>query len=182
MYLREGADFSGYDKFAILECYVAFRNNWKKDQNSAQSFRVTDSDMVRIKADVAKAFQTVFVRELTAMGEKHVTAAGKGVLILRPAIINLDIAVPDTMNTGRNNLSQSAGKATLLLEVFDSVSSELLARVVDTQSAGDSSFMISRNRLSNRADAEVVLKKWAVLLGTALQNARASAKAPAGKS
>jgi hypothetical protein len=85
------------------------------------------------------------------------------------------------MNTGRNNLSQSAG-GTLLLEVFDSVSSELLARVVDTQSAGDSSFMISRNRLSNRADAEVVLKKWAVLLGTALQNARASAKAPAGKS
>jgi hypothetical protein len=93
LYLREGADFSGYDQFAILECYVAFRNNWKKDQNSAQSFRVTDSDMVRIKADVAKAFRTVFVRGSRPWAKaRH--RRGQGVLILRPAIINLDIAVP----------------------------------------------------------------------------------------
>jgi len=183
LYLREGADFSGYDKFAMLECYVAFRSNWKRDQNSAQSFRVTDSDVVRIKTDLAKMFRTVFVRELTAKGDKQVTAVGQGVLILRPSIINLDIAAPDTMNSGRNNLSHTAGQATLLLEVFDSVSSELLARVVDTRSAGESSFMISRNGLSNRADAEAQLTKWADLLGTALQNARESAKAPAaGKS
>jgi hypothetical protein len=185
LYLREGADFSGYDKFAMLECYVAFRKNWKQDQNTGQSFRVTDSDIVRIKNDVAKEFRAVFVRELTAKGMTQVTAVGKSVLILRPAIINLDIVAPDTMNAARDNYSTSAGQATLLLEVFDSVTSELLARVIDTQSAGDSrSIDVRRSGLSNRADADKVLTKWADLLGTALQNARAGSKgaSPAGKS
>ncbi len=185
LYLREGADFSGYDKFAMLECYVAFRKNWKLDQNSGQSFRVTDSDIVRIKNDLAKEFRTVFVRELTAKGMTQVTAVGKGVLILRPAIINLDIVAPETMNSGRDNYSTSAGQATLLLEVFDSVTSELLARVIDTQSAGDSrSIDVRRSGLSNRADADKILTKWADLLGTALQHARTGSKGatPPGKS
>ncbi len=178
LYLREGADWSGYDKFALLECYVAFQKNWQLDQNNAQSFRVTDSDVIRIKKQLAQMFQDVFVKELTAKGEKYVTAVGKGVLILRPSILNLNIAAPDTMNSGTNNLSLDAGQGTLVLEIFDSVTSQLLARIIDTEVAGASSFMISRSGLSNRADATAVIKGWADRLGTALQNARAGAKAP----
>ena len=177
LYLREGADFSGYNKFAMLECFVAFRMNWKMDQNGAQSFRVTDSDMVRIKNDLATQFRAVFIRELTAKGEVQVSAVGKGVLILRPSILNLDVIAPETMNTGSNNYSASAGQATLVLELFDSVSSELLARVIDTQAAGNSNVIRYRNRQTNRADAEVLLASWANRLGDALQTARA--KAPA---
>jgi hypothetical protein len=179
LYLRDGADFSGYDKFAMLECFVAFRANYKLDQNGAQSFRVTDSDMLNIKKKLAQQFQTVFVRELTAKGEKYVTAVGKGVLILRPSLLNLDVAAPDTMNSGSDNLSFNAGQATLVLEVFDSITSQLLARIIDTQTAGQSTIMISRNGLSNRADANALLKSWADRFGTAWQNARATAKNPA---
>ncbi|HSI53954.1 MAG: DUF3313 family protein [Ramlibacter sp.] len=173
LYLREGADFSGYDKFAILEAYVAFRKNWKRDQNSgsASAMRVTDSDMMRIKEGLAKQFKAVFVRELTAKGQKHVTAAGPGVLILRPALVNLDITAPDTMTARSNTYSVSTGKVTLILEVYDSVSSELLARVVDTGVATDS-IMMSRNGMSNKADSEAILKKWAVMLANGLAQAR----------
>jgi hypothetical protein len=179
LYLRDGADFSGYDKFAMLECFVAFRTNWKHDQNEGRPFRVMDNDIVRIKAELAKQFRTVFIRELTAKGEKQVTAVGKGVLILRPSILNLDVIAPETMNSGYNNFSTSAGQATLVLELFDSVTSELLARIIDTEAAGDSSSIGSHNGQSNRADAERVLTGWADRFGTALQNARASAKAAA---
>jgi hypothetical protein len=173
LYLREGADFSGYDKFAILECYVAFRKNWKRDQNSgsASAMRVSESDMMRIKEGLAKQFRTVFVRELTAKGEKQVTAAGPGVLILRPALVNLDITAPDSMTARSNTYSVSTGKVTLILEVYDSVSSELLARVVDTGVATDS-FMMSRNGMSNKADSEAILKKWAVMFANGLAQAR----------
>jgi Protein of unknown function (DUF3313) len=174
LYLREGANFSGYDKFAMLEAFVAFRKNWKLDANEGQAFRVKDSDIARIKADIAQEFQNVFTRELTAKGMTYVTAVGKGVLILRPSIVNLDVVEPETMNSAHDNLSASAGQATLILEVFDSVTSELLARIVDTQAANDPS-PISRNAQTNKIDADKILTKWASLLGTALQDARAGA-------
>jgi hypothetical protein len=176
LYLREGVDFSGYDKFAMLECFVAFRANYQLDQNGTQSFRVTASDMLRIKKQLAQQFQNVFVQQLTAKGEKYVTAVGKGVLILRPSILNLDVAAPQTMNSGSNTLTFNAGQATLVLEIFDSVSSQLLARIIDTEVAGQSSIMISRNSMSNRADANALLKSWADRFATAWQNARAAGK------
>ena len=65
-------------------------------EDNAQSFRVTDSDVIRIKKQLAQMFQNIFVQQLTAKGEKYVTAVGKGVLILRPSILNLNIAAPQS--------------------------------------------------------------------------------------
>jgi hypothetical protein len=182
VYLREGADFSGYDKVAILDCYVAFRKNWQRDQNnsSMSTFRVSDADMTRIKTELAEGFKKVFTAQLTAKGEKIATEASTGVLILRPAIINLDVTAPDTMEPGRTrSFSASAGQATLFLEIYDSVTGDLLARAIDVEEAGDRGGIGYRNGATNRADAERVLKKWADLLGTFLQNARATAAASA---
>jgi hypothetical protein len=181
VYLRDGADFSGYDKVAILDCYVAFRKDWKRDQNDgANRFKVSDSDVTRIKTELAEEFKKVFAKELTAKGQTVVTAGGTGVLILRPAIINLDVTAPDTMDPGTRSFSASAGQATLFLELFDGVSGELLARAVDVEEAGDYGFAVVRNSVTNKADADRMLKKWADLLGDYLQNARATA-APAAK-
>jgi hypothetical protein len=176
VYLREGADFSGYDKVAILDCYVAFRKDWKRDQNSgANRFKVSDSDMTRIKTELAEEFKKVFAKQLADKGQTVVTTGGTGVLILRPAIINLDVAAPDTMDPGSRSFSASAGQATLYLELYDGVTSELLARVIDAEEAGYQGQIGVRNSVTNRADAQRMLKKWADLLGTYLQNARASA-------
>lgn len=175
VYMREGADFSGYDKVAILDCYVAFRKNWQRDRNSTAGYRVSDSDVTRIKTELAEEFKKVFAAELTAKGETVVAAGGTGVLVLRPAIINLDVTAPDTMSAGERTFSASAGQATLYLELYDAVTSELLARAIDVEEAGDRGFVTVRNGATNRADAQRVLKKWADLLGTFLQNARASA-------
>lgn len=177
VYLRDGADFSGYDKVAILDCYVAFRKDWKRDQNQgANPFRVSDSDMTKIKTQLADQFKKTFTRELTAKGQTMVTAAGPGVLILRPAIINLDVVAPDTMRPGSRTFSTSAGQATLLLEVYDSVTSDLLARVYDVESIGESSFIQVQNGVTNRAEADQVLTKWARQLATYLEHARSTAK------
>jgi hypothetical protein len=181
VYLREGVQFGEYDKIAILDCYVAFRKNWQRDQNQSthSSFRVSDEDMTKMKDWLADEFKKVFSAELTAKGETLTTTAGTGVLILRPAIINLDVAAPDTMDAGRSRTySASAGQATLYLELFDSVTGELLARALDVEEVGDMGFIGVRNGVTNRADADRMLKKWATLLGTHLQNARATAAAP----
>jgi Protein of unknown function (DUF3313) len=177
VYLREGADFSGYDKVAILDCYVAFRKDWKRDQDRLNPTKVSDNDVIRIKAELAKEFKKVFGKRLTKKGETVVTAPGTGVLILRPAIVNLDIAAPDTAKAGRSYaITADSGQATLFLELYDGVSNELLARAIDVRVADYSNSPSVRSAVTNRAEAEDILTTWADLLGTFLQNSRASSK------
>lgn len=179
VYMRDGADFSAYDKVAILECPVAFRKNWQRDTNRDGLARVSDSDVTKIRAALSAEFQKVFSKELTAKGQTLVTDGGTGVLILRPAIINLDIEVPNTLAPNRYTFTDSAGQATLYLELYDGVSGELLARVLDSQLAGDRNTARLRTSSSNKADANRMLTEWANQLGTYLQHARESAPAAA---
>ncbi len=181
VYLREGVSFSGYTKVAILDCYVAFRKNWQRDMNATDPFKVKDDDVMRIKKDLGALFKEVFTKELTKKGQTVTTEAGPGVLILRPALVNLYVTAPDTMSASRSwSYAADAGQATLFMEFYDGVSGELLARVLDTRVAGDDTFATARSRVTNRADAEQMLAKWAVGLGTYLENARASAATAAG--
>ena len=173
--MADGADFSGYDKVIIMDSYVAFKKNWKRDQNMSSITRVNDKDIARIKTRLAEEVKKVFSAELAATGQTVVTEAGSSTLILRPAIINLEIAAPDTREPGMSaTISASAGQMTLYLELYDSVTSDLLARVIDPQAdRGFGTFSVNNN-LTNRVAADRILKKWAKLLGEYLQNARAA--------
>jgi Protein of unknown function (DUF3313) len=179
VYMRDGADFSGYDKVAILECPVAFRKDWQRDTNRDGLARVTDSDVTKIRTALSAEFQKVFSKELADKGQTVVTDGGTGVLILRPAIINLDIEVPNTTAPNAYTFTDSAGQATLYLELYDGVSGELLARVIDAEAAGNWGTTRLRTSSSNKADANRMLTEWADRLGTYLQHARESAPAAA---
>ena len=175
VYLKDGADFSGYDKVAILDCTVEFRKNWQRDQNEDIPFSVKDKDVARIKAALAAEFSKVFSQELVARGETVVTVGGTDVLVLRPAIINLDISVPDAMERiDEVTLTASAGQMTLYLELYDSTTNELLARIIDPEEARDFGNFVVRNEVTNLADANRILKKWADTLGDFLMQARSA--------
>jgi Protein of unknown function (DUF3313) len=177
LYLRKGVDLGSYDKVAIRDCHVAFRKDWQREQNTSSRVKVSDEDMTRIKTDLAEGFRRVFTDRLSASGETVTTAAGTGVLILRPAIINLDVSAPERADPSPRGIysAESAGQATLYLELYDSVTDELLARAIDVEVAGARGYVSVRNGATNRTDAEAMLKTWADLLGTFLQNARAGA-------
>lgn len=173
VYMKDGAEFGGYDKVAILDCTVEFRKNWQRDQNEDIPFSVKDKDVARIKAALAAEFRKVFSQELVAKGETIVTEAGPGVLILRPAIINLDISVPDAMERIDGvTLTASAGQMTLYMELYDSTTNELLARVIDPEESRDFGNFVVRNEVTNLADANRILKQWADTLGDFLIQAR----------
>ena len=175
VYMKEGADFSGYDKVAILDCYVAFKKNWQRDKNRERFGSVSDHDVVRIKSELADEFKKVFSEELAKKGEEVVTTAASDVLILRPAIINLDITAPDTLAAGRSfTVAASAGQMTLFLELYDSVTSELLARVMDPEAIDGMGFYQVQNRVTNRMEADRLFKKWSDILGDFLVHARST--------
>ena len=165
LYAKPDADFSGYDKVIMLDAYVAFKKNWQRDTKVAGR-RVSNKDMNKIKEDVAELFHETFKERLEKDGGYPlVKDADENVLIFRPAIIDLDITAPDIPVAGRvTNYVASAGAATLYLELYDSVSGEILARIVDRRSMTDYGHMRWANSVTNRHEAKRMFTRWADLL------------------
>ncbi len=169
VYVNPGADLSEYDKVAILDTYVAFRKNWQRDHNRdavGLGDRVTDEEVKKIREYLAEEFKKVFTDELaTKGGHEVVTTAGSGVLILRPAIINLDVTAPDTMEAGMSRtITTETGQMTLYLELYDGVTQDIIARIIDPEAVGDDMGIQWSNRVTNQAAADRVLRRWAKLL------------------
>ncbi len=162
VYTKPGADFSVYHKVALVPAYVAFRKHWERDHRG-----VSSNDMERIKRKLAELFRDVFTEVLESGGYPVVESAGADVLVLRPAIIDLDVSAPEPMASGRSRTyTANAGAMTLLLELIDSETGDVLARAVDRKAGRDmsGSLSFSGTSLHNRAEAERLLKAWATLL------------------
>lgn len=162
-FIDPAADFSGFQRVSILQPHVAFRSNWQRDQNRSRSRNVRAGDVERIKGDVADLFLDVFTEQLEAAGYEVVNYADEDVLILRPAIIDLDITAPDVRSAGRSRTyTANSGAATLFIELYDSLTGDLLGRAIDRRAAGRArGFAIQSNRVTNRADARREFRAWA---------------------
>lgn len=177
VYAKPDADLSGYTKIHLADAYVAFKKNWKRDQNRGGGIRVTSSDMEDIKAELAALFKEVFTETLTGGGYELTDARGDDVLIIKPAIINLNVIAPDTMrgSMGRSRTySESTGEMTLYLELYDSVTDDLLAKALDRQYDRQTGYFQWQNSVTNRAAADRILKEWANVLKEGLDEARAA--------
>jgi hypothetical protein len=167
VYMMPGADLSEYDKVALLDAYVAFKKHWKREYNEevvSLDGRINDRDMKKIRDEVAKEFNKVFTEVLTKGGHKMVSKGAEGVLIIRPAIVNLVVTAPDLMTAGMSQTaSGSAGEMTLYMELFDGKTGDIIYRVIDPEAAGNDFFQI-RNSVTNRADADRVFRRWAKIL------------------
>src|SRR5690606_29776650 len=138
VYVLPEADFAVYDSFIVLEPYVAFRRNWQRDVNRAASLsrRISDADMEQMKSQMSELFMEVFVEQLESGGFSVVDEPGENVMILRPAILNLDITAPDVSSAGRSRTYvANAGSGSLFIELYDSVTGQILARAVDSRRA-----------------------------------------------
>jgi hypothetical protein len=187
LYVRPGASLAQYKRVAILDCPVAFRKNWERDQNDEvmdPMNRVTKKDMDRIKAELSKEFLRIFTRELQDKGGYTVVDTGaEDVLILRPAIINLDVSAPDKMTPGMSEtFTASALSMTLYLELYDSVTSQILARYIHADGDREGTVMVA-NRVTNKAAADRVMTRWADRLRKGLDDAHkeTGSKPPAEK-
>jgi len=165
VYLKPGATFTQYNRVAILEPLVEFEKDWQKDYNNSRrglEGRVSDKDIERMKAGLAAEFKKVFTKELQDKGGYQVvTTAAPDVLVLRPALLNVEVNAPDMMTAGINaTVVRSAGQMTLFLELWDSETNTLLARIMDAAADNDT-FAKQANRVTNVQAADRILGDWA---------------------
>jgi len=177
VYADPGADLSIYNRIWLQDATVAFKKNWQRDQNrsSASRFKVKTKDMERIQADVATLFRDVFTKELLDGGYQLVEEDGDDVLIVKPAIVDLDVTAPDIPQPTRNmSFSESAGEMTLNLELFDSITGDKIVKATDRKRDYYRGYVEWRTSVNNRAVSRRMMESWAKALRSALDEARSA--------
>ncbi len=162
-YIDPDADFSVFKRVAISDPYVAFRSNWRRDVNRNRVRPITAGQADRMKADVAKLLKDVFTERLEKDEGFEVTKeAGYDVLLVKPALIDLDINPPETTTAGASaSMSASTGQAVLYIELFDSVSGEILGRAADRQGAHQNRHFGLSTEAFQEAQARAIFADWA---------------------
>ncbi|HET6473767.1 MAG TPA: DUF3313 family protein [Pseudomonadales bacterium] len=176
VYVRPGATLKPYTKFAILNCMVSFAPNWREDMQTNFSLQITQEQVQQTEAAIAAEFKDVFVTQLEQGGFPMVTTAAPDVLVLRPALINVYITAPQNLaDPDSATFSSTTGQLTLFLELYDSVTSKLLARVIDPESvsATDGTFMW-QSRAGNITAGRDAMTRWADILRQRMEAARSA--------
>ena len=141
VYVRPGASFRDYTRFMIDPPPVAMSENWLHNMNTpplAILRRTTAQDQEQIVNQASNGFASTFAAAINRAGYEIVSTPGPNVLRLSPSISNLSVNAPASLTNAplTRVYTVSAGDATLGLDVRDSVTGELLGRVVDHRIAG----------------------------------------------
>jgi len=168
VYLLPQADFRSYSKVMLDPPEIAFDKDWQRDYNRTQrstQARVSDEDVRRAIDQGGRAFADILADAYQKAGYQVVGAAGADVLRIRTGVVNLKVNAPDVMTPGRSRTyTDETGEATLVVEVRDSLSGQLLGRALDRRAVGDNGgFASISNAVTNRADFEILFKRWARL-------------------
>jgi len=174
IYADPDVDWSEYSQIQLERASVAFRKNWKRDQNRYDHFKVRDQDVEEIKSGLSDLFHDVFTEELSGNGGYAMTdSTGDNVMTIKPQIVDLDIYAPGTMRSGMNrSFTEQAGRMTLILEIYDSPSGYLMAKMSHRQDAPNYGYMQWTTSVSNNVEARRMLQKWAKALRVRLDEAR----------
>lgn len=184
VYLAPGAELGAYDRIRLLDPLVRFRRNWEGKEAAMAETRSADVSPETaqiIRERMARELRKVFTAKLESAGYDVVDENARDVLLFRPAIINLKVAVPENAGTADAETAiLSAGEMTLFLEAFDSVSGELLGKGMDIRVARENNALTSdflyiwgaAETEKNRALLDVAFTKWADALIEALDMAR----------
>jgi len=164
-YLKPGATFTRYKRLALLDCYVEFSKDWVNKYNRDQrdpSRQIKNSDLERAKSALQAEFKKIFSEELQKGGRYQITdSGGPDVLVLRPALINIQVNAPELMAPGRSTtFVESSGAMTIYLELWDSVSNTILGRVIDGK-VDRNAYGQQSSAVSNKAAAERMMRSWA---------------------
>ena len=178
VYWQDGASLNSYTSVLLTNVDVQFRKNWLRDQNiqkTGLSNRIRQEDMDDISAALSELFLGVFATELESGGYQVVREHAENVLVLKASIVDLDVNAPASgmRQVGSTaTYTTSAGEMTLNMELYDSATRALIGRVFDRQKDFEHAFMTRSSSVTNRAEAIRAMRRWAVLLRDALDEAK----------
>jgi Protein of unknown function (DUF3313) len=177
VYKRPEATLKGYSKLLLRPVEVQFAKNWDPGKSGSVLYEMNEPDREKIRTELAQVFRDEVKKDLEKAGYPMVDATGPDVLEIQAAIVNLYINAPDvSMQTaGRTRVyTTDAGEMTLILQLHDSVTGQLLARAYDRRAGTGSGTWNWSNTVTNTAEARRIISIWATELRKALDASRAA--------
>lgn len=177
VYLKPGADFARYRTVVLDPVQVSFKDTWDPNQGErGASRKLTVADVQEIRENMTAAFRKTFVDELAAGGYTTSEAAAEDALRVTAGLTNVYIAAPGREGFGPSRtFSVEASEMTLVLELRDSVSGELLGRVVDRKTGMETGRLQMTSSTTNRADFDRAVTSWARRLRSGLDTVHGKA-------
>ena len=156
--LRPGVDFSAYQGMVLSDPELAFRTPAPGEGR----FPLDEKQKQKIRGLLANAFDD----ELANLKSLDLVAEpGPGVLALQVRVVDIGITVSDESlsGVGRAQIGvRASADATVVLELSDSQSGELLARGVDSREVQGAAIRQGGDRVTTGFDtADKVVAKWA---------------------
>ncbi len=174
-YKRPGTTLAGYQRVSIDPVEVRFHKDWKPTRAGSRT-PLSAEQREEIRSELGKLVYDQFAKALAVKGRYPVVnQSGADVLRLKVYIVNLYINAPDSGAAGPSYaFVMSAGEMTLFMELYDSESGQILARVVDRKQASSGAAAGMANRVTNIAEAEDIAAEWARILRNAFDRAHAA--------
>ncbi len=164
-YRRPGASYSEYTKIKIGAITVAFNKNWEKTPLPGTRFKMRAEDAQKIKDRVAGLLREEIATALQAGGYEVVDTSGEDVLEFAAAIVDLYINKPQVHSAARaDTYAVSAGEMTIVAEMRDSLSGEVLSRAYDRGAARETQTPHFIAGSENEKEARNIIQGWAKLL------------------
>jgi hypothetical protein len=171
-WVKPTLDLTPYKKLMVVSQGLAFRKLEPVSEFQARSesqFPVKEENKERLSRELREAFE----RELAKLERYEIVSApGPDVLLLTGAIIDVVSNIPpdiDSARFGRGGVYlTSIGDATLVIELRDSESGEILARAADRRAA-ESPFAFEVNSVTAWTEVRRLASYWATLLRRRLE-------------
>jgi len=171
VYARKGADLSGYKKIVLDPIEVSFSRNWDPHPTGTP---ISAQEKQEIRQGLAHVLSDEFKTELGRSGRYQVVdAPAEDALRIKADIRDLYINAPDVFRPGRvRSYTVSTGEMTLVAELRDAASGDLIARVIDRRRDPESTWFELTTRVTNEAAAQRAASRWAGILREQLDAAR----------
>lgn len=175
VWVKPGARLDGYSKILTVDAGIHYT---REPKSTRDEFPLTEKQLANLREGLREAIEDDLARD----GRwSLVKQRGPDVIALRVALIDVFLTAPPEGGGRDRSYGSSAGAATLVVEVFDSESLEILARIADRRVAERDSSSWRNDAITNRAAAKELFVKWARRLGDALEFAQSQGALPTSK-
>jgi len=169
VWIRPGIDLSAYDKLTLVGAGIKYRSVREVRRLNLSNDSEFPLD-ARQRERIEESVREVFSEEMAKIDGFEITMEdGPGTLALTGTLIDVVSFVPPARASNVDYYLSSLGAATLILELSDSMSGQVLARAADGRSI-DVQFITESNRVSNRFELERELDRWADVIRNGLES------------
>ena len=166
IYVKPGADVSGYADFMLQSVDVSFDEKWLKRFNRDQGSladRLKEKEVKEITERYGDKFKSTLAKTLESEGKATLTeTASDNTLKVETSIVNLRINAPDPMSgTNKTTMVRQVGEAELHTKMYDAKTGELVMVIIDTKETRDHFDLIETNRVRNLYEFNPVYRAWA---------------------